>query len=421
MNSKLLYKEIGMIDDDLILEADTFKKAKYFPIIARRLGLVACFAAVIFSVFLPQLIGENSIFPKRGATNDKVYTNHNTPHKTDDKILIFNKASSSSQNDIYIPGHFWQELSREELSAILPGFSDVNITATANFEGDGTLFNIDIHTKMKSGTDVYIQLAPGDPILDYFFDSKIMESKIDGVDVIAGYFEGNHINIYFANFKLEDVGYYLECRIDTKEKELIEKEKEMFTELIYHIISGGSADFSILNPVIPELKDEILTKDEVYADKDFGGYIPENVPDGFVFESSNRFINQEQNYLSVLWTKGLNEIRWMVSKRSQSSEFRITSVDDKKNYDLSLYPIPRASSVPENLREIVENPIFPIEDLTLDVVKARAYTINDTGDVDGYRMRFSVLYDGNILIEVRSKGVDPEDVFNQLINIKKGS
>ena len=94
----------------------------------------------------------------------------------------------------------------------------------------------------------------------------------------------------------------------------------------------------------------------------------------------------------------------------------ITSVDDKKNYDLSLYPIPRADSVPDELHEIVDNPIFEAEELTLEAVYCRAYKVDDAGDTDGWRMRFSVKY-GDVIVSISTKGVEPEWVYQQLVNL----
>ena len=97
-------------------------------------------------------------------------------------------------------------------------------------------------------------------------------------------------------------------------------------------------------------------------------------------------------------------------------EALITEASEKEKYDLSLYPIPRADSVPEELREIVDNPIFRWEDLTFDEVMARAYKIDDAGDSSGYRINFGVKY-GSYLVRVRTKGADPEWLFEQLKNL----
>ncbi len=122
--------------------------------------------------------------------------------------------------------------------------------------------------------------------------------------------------------------------------------------------------------------------------------------------------------LFVSWTKGMGYINWRVSLLEDHDKTRITSVADKKHYDLSLYPIPRADSVPDDLREIVDNPIFLSEELTLEVVQTRAYEISDAGDEPGHRMRFSVLY-GDILVEISAKGVSPDAMVNILQQIKQ--
>lgn len=122
--------------------------------------------------------------------------------------------------------------------------------------------------------------------------------------------------------------------------------------------------------------------------------------------------------LIVNWSKGIGYIDWRVSSLNGNDKTRITSVGDKKNYDLSLYPIPRADSVPDVLREIVDNPIFLIDELTLDTVRARTYEVSDSGDEPGPRMRFSVLY-GDILVELSIKGASSEAIFDILHQIKK--
>lgn len=120
----------------------------------------------------------------------------------------------------------------------------------------------------------------------------------------------------------------------------------------------------------------------------------QELPEGFTEESIRRYKDQNNDYLSGLWTRG--------------------------NYNLALYPIPRAESVPEELREIVDNPIFDATELTLEAVYMRAYKVEDAGDIDGWRMVFSVKY-GDVIVEIRTKGVEPEWVYEQLQMISKYS
>jgi len=114
----------------------------------------------------------------------------------------------------------------------------------------------------------------------------------------------------------------------------------------------------------------------------------------------------------------MSSISWQVLLLKDNDKTRITSVTDTKNYDLALYPIPRADSVPDELREIVGNPIFLIDELTLDTVRARSYQVSDSGDEQGPRMQFSVLYQ-DVLVELSVKGVSPEVMFDILQQIKK--
>ena len=167
-----------------------------------------------------------------------------------------------------------------------------------------------------------------------------------------------------------------------------------------------------------ESPDKDLDLTEAYADPDFGAYLPGDLPSGFAFETARRSINQESNSLYATWHKGLGYIEWRVSLFEEDDKARLTSVADTQNYDLALYPIPRADSVPDELRIIVNNPIFRIEDLTLEVVQARAYEVSDAGDEPGYRMHFCVLY-GNTLVELNVKGATPEAVFEMLPQITK--
>ena len=130
------------------------------------------------------------------------------------------------------------------------------------------------------------------------------------------------------------------------------------------------------------------------------------------------FRSQEVNHLEVCWTKNYETFTWRISsKLIEWHTSRITSVADTKNYDLSLYPIPRGDSVPEELWEIVDRPIFLFEELTLDAVRMRAYSVSDAGDGSGPRMEFGVLY-GDILVEVNVKGVSPEKIFEMLSEVK---
>ena len=51
------------------------------------------------------------------------------------------------------------------------------------------------------------------------------------------------------------------------------------------------------------------------------------------------------------------------------------------------------------------------------MLSTRADTAVDTGDSDGVRMNFGVRY-GNIIVEIQSKGVDTQWIYEQLMALR---
>lgn len=170
------------------------------------------------------------------------------------------------------------------------------------------------------------------------------------------------------------------------------------------------------------LKDnrETLTLQEGLETETLGAYLLAETPRGFRLESLKRTL--EGDILFGIWAKSgaYDEIDWKVSLYSETDANRVTAAADTRNYDMSLYPIPLCDSVPEELRLIVDHPIFSIDELTQDVVNRRAYYVNDSGDTAGARMTFGVLY-GEVLVEVTTKGVSPEWLYEQLSSLKSNT
>ncbi len=182
------------------------------------------------------------------------------------------------------------------------------------------------------------------------------------------------------------------------------------SEAIYHgpergetALAGDTALAEVC--LLPAACSTALSLEAAQADPQFGACFPSAAPEGFHEEE----ICRSDDSLSGLWTSGYCELRWMVRAFEDADTPRVTAMSETENYDLSLYPIPRADSVPEALREIVDDPIFEAADLTQSVVDART----DTGD-EGYDcLNFSVKY-GELLVTVRAKGVAPAWVYAQL-------
>lgn len=160
---------------------------------------------------------------------------------------------------------------------------------------------------------------------------------------------------------------------------------------------------------------QALTLPQAQAMAPQGAYLPDT-PQGFQLESA--YYDPTEDCLTLLWTRpgAYDELRWSISPYGASHVPRLTAVADLENYDLSRYPIPRADSVPEALREVVDHPIFPGEELSQEAVQRRAYTLEDAGDSQGPRMSFGVRY-GDMVVELTAKGVDPGWVYGQLATL----
>ncbi len=394
----------------------------------RYAAALACLAVVLLGALAAPRLLENRVTQAHGDNPDGSTSGPGTSASdpAQEYTLIFNRAGSGVFADSsYIPGHFWRELTADESQKVFPGLTDSHgITATANFGSDesgASLFNIDAHAVSTGGLETYLQVAPGDVVLDYVLDGDIKTSDVLGTPVTAGYFEtkpnsrGEKNVIYFASFRLSGLGYYVELGGREAESAAL---REEFSSLIGLLIKGGGADLSAFeDQAVPQLRQDALDLHEAYADPDFGPYLPKTIPSGFAFQSAMRVLNQERDSLSVLWSGGMGDLHWRVSVLREDDKGRITSVADTGNYDLSRYPIPRADSVPRELREMVDSPIFRSEELTLEAVQARADKTTDAGDMSGPRMRFGVLY-GDTLVEINVKGIPSETIFELLQQIQ---
>lgn len=411
MKGKDLLRALSNVDDRFISEAEEKKHGK--SVIKFALPIAACFA-LVFAVVLSMLNFQNMFLQSGVAHSGTAYENKYT--------LYFNKVVGINVSEIDIKGHFWKELTQEQKEKLLPGIAEkYQIDGTVHYShAEGVTSVFEVYTVIKAdGKNIKITIAQGEVAKDCIVSGKPIFSEIEGVNVEAGIFvtdknsKGERNYIYYADFSIDDIAYHVEY---SGEK----NDNDYFASVIADIILGGKADFSILdNPTVPELRDDDLTEKEAYNETDFGAYLPK-VPNGYQFNSAKRFINQESNYLSASWSREYDDVRFSISKINEQDRKRIVSGKDIELYDMSLYPIPWADSMPEDKREIIENPIFRIEDLTIDVVKKREYISGEQGDPSGKstNMRFSVLY-GDILVEVSTEGVSAEYLFHELSSITK--
>ena len=430
MSKDRVVDSLGRIDDDMIQSVETLRKKKKRPAWRKWGTMAACFCLIVAAVVVvPKLFPgtvptppDNNDFPVHDSsvqTNPNQSEGHqNTEDLRNPWTLHFNEASSMlAANRPYIKGVFTEPMNDTELTALLPS-ADLTCSGYARFDDKGNLLDIEMQTETTlPGSPVSIGLA------DYFFGFDNVLSGAEVVSVCNGVdYRGYQ---YQFDDKVELSAYtiindiYFAFAMDVP-MENLEQAKEEFQRVLecFAYYEEGKPDLSIIVPEeIPELPEQMFeTLTEAKAEPDFGSYLPSEIPAGFGDASIYRFKFQYSNFLTATWSRGMDDLSWVVTPYTEEDAHRLTSVDDKENYDLSLYPIPRADSVPDELREIVNDPIFEAEELTLEAVYCRAYKVNDVGDTDGWRMRFSVKY-GDVIVSVSTKGVEPEWLYQQLVNL----
>ncbi len=396
-------------------------------------AMAACFCLITATaIAIPNLLSRDEPTPAVSdpllADEPGVYSPAKTaPEFVADKPregseLHYNEASAvMDAAQRYIPGYFTEELTDEELAAVVPDRQapDMTFSGYAGFDGEGALLDVVLQTNAPflNGANVTVLFSYDEPLRCYAIPDEPVASKLNGYDFEVYQWSPDGKTIYYDAFgAVNDCSVQISYASNGASEDQAKIDFEVIADCFTDYKNGKPNLSAIKADVIPEFFDLKLTLSEAQADADFGAYMLGAVPPGYVEESIRRYKDQSNDYLSGLWTKGYDELSWQISSYAESDANRLTGMNEIENYDLSLYPIPRAQSVPPELREIVNDPIFIAEELTLDAVCARAYKPGESGDSSGWRMTFSVKYD-NSIVRVSAKGVEPEWVYQQLIDL----
>lgn len=388
--------------------------------------MAACFClAVTAAVTVPYLLSGDNPGPGKtpGKTND-VYTpvdivpNPALEGDQDTCVFYYNEVSAVlDAARIYIPGYFTEELSDEELAAIIPDRQTAEMTFSgyAGFDGEGRLIDVvlQVEAPFLNSASASVLFSKDEIIQCYVIPDEPFISKLNGWDFEIYKWNANSETFYDAFGQINGCAVQISYTSNGSNQGDARIAFEVLADCFTAYKDGKPDLDSIKAETIPEFFDRKLTVAEARTDAAFGAYMPDAVPSGYVAESIRRYKDQNSDYLSGLWAKGYDELNWRVSHYTELDANRLTGIDETENYDLALYPIPRAQSVPDDLREIVGDPIFIAEELTLDAVCARAYKSGESGDSNGWRMKFSVKY-GDIIVRVSAKGVEPEWIYQKL-------
>lgn len=328
-------------------------------------------------------------------------------------------SSSPVKQDICRGPTFTEKLTTAQLRAVVPGriLSWMSWSGTAEYNGDGTLWRVQLSTPSTlPGREIVLTAGSG-AVLCCALPEEPMVSAVGGQQFTLGRWEGGGVVLLEARAQIGGSHFTFFMEADAEDEPQARADFEEILRCAASYPEGGP-DLSVLVPtVIPELILRPMTFQEARRDPDFGSLFLRRLPDGFTEESILRLKNQHTDTLSGLWTRGYAELSWKVSRYTAADAARLVHPSEREKYDLSLYPIPRAETVPEHLQTVVDDPIFDLAELTWDVVQARCWEVYDRGD-DGGMVRLNVTVRlGELLISVRAKGVDPRWIYDQLLGM----
>lgn len=424
MNKEQLFESMQGIDDAILTRSERPVQKKPHPAWVRWVAAAACLclvlvgaAAIPGALRQPERIAPGSETAPDGQGSDVSEPVYDVPSAAPE--IYYNQVNTASTQDA--AALFGEALTEEELKLAAPAVTLdwMDISGTAQYYGWGELACVALSIK-NAAWDGTISVTLRDAAAPVYSD-VILEpqtttpTQLGEFEFTAYQYTDSNGALIWAEFERGDVAYTVSANVDLADMEQAKSDLSDVlacyaeTETIPNLDGfQQKGDYEWLN--------ETLSLADARDDQSFGAYLPTTPPGGFSDEVIRRYQGPDNDYLSGLWRKGYDSLSWTVSYLDDQAAQRIASVDEPEQYDLSLYPIPMADSVPEELREIVEDPIFRIEELTLATVYARAYTVSDAGDTGGYRMAFSVLY-GDVVVKVNAKGVSPEWVYEQLSNL----
>lgn len=164
----------------------------------------------------------------------------------------------------------------------------------------------------------------------------------------------------------------------------------------------------------PPLQAQKLTETEARDTEELGSYIPTVLPKGYGFESASRNLERQEENLTLCWSRGMDSILLGIEKGDSLPD--TVDISRAEAYDVRLYEIPYGETVPEEYREIFQDPVFAIEDMSLEVIKSRVVSYDDRGDTDTPRGNFKVLYPNGVLVRFNGRGT-PEEIWEMFCSM----
>ena len=309
-------------------------------------------------------------------------------------------------------GSFQVELSREELLKILWNGEDkpeipwmlswggCDLEGRALYRSDGSLVEVDLWGRLEDTPAFSITLAPGEVPFNCGIFSGAARSEIRGVEVASCKYDGGYYLELLAN------GVGVRASFVGVADSLL---PDAFVNWGTYEDGGLSLDHLLTAEHVPEWRsEEFSSLAQTRGEEKFAPYLPTVGPANFSeFHGHLTYQEGYEHTLYARWRRGYSEVSISIYLPEGEPRWDTTvDVGNPASYDTGLYELPWGSSVPKEYFDTFQNPVFRAEDMSREVVEARAYTVEDRGDADGPRMGFSVLHPDGTLVKYSAKGLE---------------
>jgi len=342
-------------------------------------------------------------------------------------------------------GSFQVELTREQIQGIFWGpegkpeaehpkndtgdlpwmlfWGGYTLTGRATYDGEGQLFWLHIWGERPDGAEFTLELAPGRLPPSCLVEPGLETSDVFGVEVTgwsrAYDRNGDEVTDYVcgSEFMAGDVGVRFEnvgapFQVDAGDgwdpMAAARRFNALFVRQALAADGGIHMEGLLTNEDIPAWREErFSTLAQARQETAFAPYLPtEDIPGYGAFFGRLSYQEGRTDMLFVRWSRGYDDVEvdvWL----DGGGSYDLADVSDPASYDLRLYEIPLAETVPEEYRDSVWMPTFRAEDMSLEIVQARG-SGKDTG---GMSYRFQVLHGDGALVEYHCDGLTAEQVW----------
>lgn len=337
-------------------------------------------------------------------------------------------------------GSFSEELTQEDIQNIFWGaegkpegaegdlpwmlfWGGYTLTGSALYDSGGDLLWLNLWGENgETETSFTLTLRPGELPFNCCLYPDLETTDVFGTEVTGwSHWEDRDGDgteetcLCVSEFMAGEVGVRFEVRASGRDEAIFQN-----SLLVREALSqdgGLYLDHLMTAQEVPQWRSaEFSSLEEARREADFAPYLPTEDFSGYD-EFTGRLTYQEGNEhtLFLRWSWGYDDVTIRVELPEGDTVWgNVVDVGAPETYDLRLYPVPWADSVPEAYRETVDNPVFRAEDMSRAVVEARAYTPSEQGDTNSLRIRFAVLHADGALVDYSCEGLSVEQVWDMV-------